>query len=154
MRRASWLMFLLVLTSCATGEAASSDQVGDADDASTSTPPPDGSSDAGTNDACTLGTPDHCGKCTTSCPGANDARTQPTGANATPSGTCDITCKGEFYDLDGNAANGCEAEDPKVQDTEATALPVALPDANPTTIQGLMYGDTREHDVPPVSRPL
>jgi hypothetical protein len=155
MRRAFGLFLLLFLAGCANSGKGFS-ETGDGDDASAAPPPPpvrDGGADAEAG-ACTLGTPDHCGKCDTSCPGTDDAHTQRTCSDATPFGICGITCKGEFYDLDGSDANGCEAEDATVQDTEATAVAVSLPDANPKNIDGQMYGDGRPHDAAPVSRPF
>ncbi len=121
------------------------------------------SPDDASPDGCTLGTPDHCGTCTTVCPGVDNASTQRTCAAS----TCGLTCKGEFYDLDGNAANGCEAEDQPVQDASGTAVAVALPDVNngtgstacdgatnPCTVLGQIYSDQRTHDSAPTSRPL
>jgi hypothetical protein len=113
------------------------------------------SRDTSTNETgnCTLGTPDRCGTCETKCPGLDDARSERTCSDATSAGTCGITCKGEAYDLDGQPANGCEAEDLPVQDTEATAVATALTGAN-LNVTAQIYGDGRPHDAAPTSRPL
>jgi len=113
--------------------------------------------------SCTLGDPDHCGSCTTVCPPGTDSQgTQRTCSDATASATCDITCTGEFYDLDGKTSTGCEAQDLPVQDTTTTAVVVTLGDAfssdlgvtsNPVTVESQIYGDSRAHDSAPTSRP-
>ena len=114
---------------------------------------------------CTLGTPDHCGACGTSCPPANPLMEQVTCSDATDTATCQLTCVGEYYDMDGNAANGCEALDEPVQDSAAAAVAVALPDTtggtgactnanNPCTVVGQIYSDDRTHDAAPTMRTL
>lgn len=121
---------------------------------------PDGTS-------CSLGTPDHCGTCDTMCPGPDDMTTERTCSDPTPSGTCNITCKDQYYDLDGNVANGCEAEDLPVQDLVLTAVALMLPDVNngtgatncdgltnPCTHAAQIYSDMRLHDGAPTMRPL
>ena len=83
-------------------------------------------------------------------------------------GTCDITCLGEWYDLDGNLMNGCEAEDQPVQDAAIDAFAITLPNVNnggtgstpcdnstnPCTRAGQIYSDMRKHDSAPTTRPL
>jgi hypothetical protein len=108
--------------------------------------------------SCTLGTPDHCGTCGTVCPpGMDSTGTQRTCSNS----VCDFICKGEYYDVDGQAANGCEAQDLPLQDSSITAVAVNLPNAfntdlgvtgNPANIVSQVYGDSRTHDVAPTSR--
>src|SRR5262245_57720990 len=73
-------------------------------------------------EACGLGTADHCGTCANTCPGIDTIWTQRTCSSADSTGTCDIMCLGEWYDLDGNAMNGCEAEDQPVQDAAINAF--------------------------------
>jgi hypothetical protein len=107
---------------------------------------------------CTLGTPDHCGTCGTVCPpGMDSAGTQRTCSNM----LCDFICKGEYYDVDGKTANGCEAQDLPLQDSSITAVNVNLPNAfntdlgvtgNPANIVSQVYGDSRTHDAAPTSR--
>jgi hypothetical protein len=82
-------------------------------------------------------------------------------SDATSSATCLLTCKGEYYDVNGNADDGCESQDPTVQDTVATAVAVNLPDmndptnkTNPLNVLGYVYGDGRPHDAAPTSRPF
>ena len=150
--RSPWLLVLLV--ACARG--------GDADQPDGPTMTGDGS---GSGSGCMLGTPDHCGSCTMACPGMDGASTQRTCSGSTSTATCGIVCGGEFYDVDGNAANGCEAEDVPVQDTAGTAVAIMLPNVtggtgactganNPCTQTGQIYGDARFHEEPPLSRVL
>ncbi|MEO6420986.1 MAG: hypothetical protein ABIP39_16360 [Polyangiaceae bacterium] len=104
---------------------------------------------------CTLGSADHCGTCTTVCLGPDDVGTLRTCSDSNSAGTCGIECKGELYDLDGKDTNGCEASDPVVQDTSATAVPKTLPTGNnPLNLVGTIFGDTRLHDAPPTARAL
>jgi hypothetical protein len=117
---------------------------GDAD----ARPPDDGAADA-----CTLGTAAACGTCATVC-GTTDAQTTYGCTDATPAGTCTLTCRGEFYDLDGKPDNGCEAEDAIVQDTAASARPITLDATTKSaSVQGKAYSDTRPHEVVPLTRP-
>ena len=123
----------------------------------------------GTADAksCALGTPDTCGACTTVCPGMDSMSTMRTCSDPTPMGTCNIECLGEYYDLDGDASNGCEAQDLPVQDLDLTAVVLMLPDVdngtgstpcdgatNPCTQTGQIYSDMRHHVNAPTMRPL
>jgi hypothetical protein len=117
-----------------------------------------GGGDGGGN--CTLGTNDHCGACDHACR-ASDKSTKYACSDGTTSATCLITCLAEYYDLNGDANDGCEAQDPTVQDTAASAVIVSLPDANdptfktnPLNILGYVYGDGRPHESPPTSRPF
>ena len=114
--------------------------------------------------SCTLGDPDHCGTCTTVCPpGMDTAGTERTCSAATAFGTCDIVCKGEYYDVDGQVSNGCEAQDLPIQDSAITAVGLTLPDGalgtagtdntNPINLVGQVYGDSRTHDAAPATRP-
>lgn len=113
--------------------------------------------------ACGLGTPDHCGSCATSCPGVDDATTTRTCSAPTALGACSILCKAESYDVDGNAQNGCELDDP-AHATAATAVAVTLPNVavssgtcnngnNGCTVSRAIGSDLRKHDVAPVDRP-
>jgi hypothetical protein len=117
---------------------------------------------------CTLGTTDDCGTCGNACPGADDAQTMRLCTAATAFGTCDITCKGESYDVNGKIDDGCEAEDLPVQDSPAAAVAVSLPNVagtattcdsaldtnthNPCTVVGQIFSDSRQHDAPPTTR--
>lgn len=109
---------------------------------------------AGDGAACTLGTGDHCGACATSC-GVTDAQSLFGCTDATSAGTCTLTCRAESYDVDGKLDNGCEANDPVVQDTAATAVAKALDDTlKLVNLAGIVYGDARPHEVNPIARPL
>ncbi len=69
----------------------------------------------------------HCGGCNRPC----------SGANATPAcnnGTCELTCLPNFYDIDGNAANGCEYACTATSTTDVPDL--AFVDANCDGIDG------------------
>ncbi len=108
---------------------------------------------AGGTDACTLGSSDHCGACGTTC-GTTDAQTTFACTDATTAGTCTVTCRGEFYDLDGKADNGCEAGDLVVQDSAASAKPVTLDGTTRSANElGYVYSDDRAHENVPLKRP-
>jgi hypothetical protein len=114
---------------------------------------------------CNLGDPDHCGTCTTVCPpGQDDGGTLRTCSAATAFGKCDYQCRGEYYDIDGKIANGCEAQDLPIQDSPATAvvknladgalIPSPSPDGtNPINFTGQVFGDVKDHETPPTQRP-
>ncbi|HSD87710.1 MAG TPA: hypothetical protein VLB44_09345 [Kofleriaceae bacterium] len=124
--------------------------------------------DAASDSGCTLGSLDNCGTCGHVCPGMDNTGTQRTCSSATAMGTCNITCKGEFYDLDNDVSNGCEVEDQPIQDSTLLAVAINLPDVNnggagstacngatnPCTQVGQIYSDTRDHENAPVTRPL
>jgi hypothetical protein len=117
--------------------------------------------------SCMLGTPDNCTACGMSCPGVDNAGTARTCGSADGGGgdACGILCKGDFYDVDGDATTGCEFEDPD-QNSVALAVAVMLPNIatatggtcdntnNGCTAVRSIGSDTREHDSPPTSRPL
>jgi hypothetical protein len=124
--------------------------------------PPGSTDEAGSDasQACTLGTADHCGACDHACR-PTDKATAYACSDATRAATCLITCRGEFYDVNGNADDGCEAEDSPAQDTAATAASIQLPDtndatnkSNPLNVVGFTYGDGRPHESAPTSRPF
>lgn len=83
-------------------------------------------------------------------------------SGADTTGSCDILCRGELYDLDGKVDDGCEAEDPIVQDSLTTAVAITLPDvasdpmskSNPLNVVAPLYGDARTHESAPTKRPL
>ncbi len=120
---------------------------------------------AGFGDAgCALGTPDHCGSCSTKCAGPDDATTARVCSGPTALGACGLLCKGEAYDVDALLDDGCEIDDP-LQDTAATAFAVVLPDLAPSgqacnnsnngcTVVRAVASDARKHDAAPVDRPL
>jgi hypothetical protein len=147
------LSIVLVLASCATAQAPDDGAGADAGSAIDAAPIDPGMS--GDAAMCTLGSADHCGTCSTICPGPDDMGTLRTCSDSNSAGMCSIECKGEFYDMDGKDTNGCEGSDPVVQDTSATAVAVMLPTGNnPMNLVGTIYGDTRVHDAAPTARPL
>jgi hypothetical protein len=140
--------------------------------------PPDATHDHGAGDfatatfdlaqgadlACVLGTADHCGSCATACPGMDTSATLRTCSAATSAGTCDIECKGDYYDVDGVASNGCEALD-VTQSSATTATAVTLANVAPAggscnntnngcTVSMAIASDMRKHDSAPPDRPL
>jgi hypothetical protein len=177
--RASALLLAAVCSSCAVAGTADVDAaVSTVDDLGPSrgdgAPPRDGliapsdgapaTTDGPTTMPCTLGTPDHCGTCSTVCPpGADDDGTHRTCSLPTAFGACGIICKGEYYDVDGKADNGCEELDTPVQDTSVTAVVITLPatleppdggfTTNPRNVQAKICGDARDHDAAPTQRP-
>jgi hypothetical protein len=111
--------------------------------------------------ACTLGSAEHCGTCTTVCPpGGDDGGTLRTCSAATAFGMCGIVCRDEYYDLDGQLANGCEALDEPIQDTTITAVAITLGNVpntignNPQNLTGQVHSDQRTHEKAPTTRPL
>lgn len=110
-------------------------------------------SDAATG--CTLGTADHCGSCDNVCPGATDGGTTRVCSDTSTTATCDIVCTGEFYDVNGDLTDGCEGSDPIVHDSADAAVPESASTSGVTIGAPLfyMYGDARQHDVAPLTRP-
>jgi hypothetical protein len=145
----------LIAVACATSTAGSSSST--SDDAAGTIPVYDAGSgpqsEGGT--PCTLGTADHCGSCDTVCPGATDGGTTRVCSDTTTTATCDIICTGEFYDVNGDLNDGCEGEDPIVHDSPDAAVPESATTAGVTIGAPLfyMYGDARQHDVAPLTRP-
>ncbi len=96
----------------------------------------------------------NCGTCGHACPGNGLA----TDNVACQSGnTCTFSCKGENYDVDKNAANGCEAADaPQGNHTQSAAASegaVACYDGNGHTVHftGTLLSDNRVHENPAVT---
>jgi hypothetical protein len=104
------------------------------------------------NGACrTLGTDvNNCGACGTVCPGAGQSTTSNVSCAG---GTCTFSCKGQNYDVDGNAANGCERADTQTNRTQATAADRGSKtcDDGPSadSFSGTIYSDARDHANPP-----
>lgn len=112
---------------------------------------PDGRHDGGSS--CTLGTADNCASCGDVCPPGKDS---PSTARVCLSSTCDIQCKDESYDVNGNAADGCEAaDDLPIHDSAAAAkdLGQATDCGNALTTSGVLPSDDRKHLVAPTDRP-
>ncbi len=146
----------LAFVACATSTAPGGGGTGDDVDSGT-IPVYDGGggtqTEAGT--LCTLGTADHCGSCDTVCPGATDGGTTRVCSDSTTTATCDIVCTGEWYDLNGDINDGCEAQDPIVHDSPDAAVPETATTAGATVPAPYwyVYDDARMHDVAPTTRP-
>ncbi len=91
-------------------------------------------------------TPQDCGACGNVCPGVGQA-----GGDASCDGNqqCQFTCRGENYDVDGNAANGCERTHVTPPGhTQKAAQPLGTSgcdDGSMTTFQGDILSDSRVH---------
>jgi hypothetical protein len=148
----------LIFVACATSTSPNAGGSGDSDDAG-NTPIYDAGNNTQVDSGagpCTLGSADHCGTCDTVCPGASDAGgTTRVCSDSTTTATCDIICTGEWYDVNGVIADGCEAQDPIVHDSADAAVPETAPAGGNTVAAPLWYayGDARMHDVAPVARP-
>jgi hypothetical protein len=95
-------------------------------------------------------TPTSCGTCGNVCPGNGLSTDNVTCANGT---TCTFSCQGENYDVDGNAANGCEVPDAPVGNhTKSTAADEGqVSDCDsPFTFGGTLVSDARVHENPAV----
>jgi len=125
-------------------------------DSSGDGPPPD---DTGVTDgppaeqACTTGTADNCAFCGDKCPGPDDSATK----RACESGACTIHCKGDYYDVNGKASDGCEILDLfAAHTTEATAkdLGSATDCDSVKKTAATLLSDSRYHVMTPNSRKL
>ena len=108
-------------------------------------PPPEGT--------CTKGTPDNCAFCGDTCPGPDDATTQ----RSCTSGACTINCKGDYHDVNGQSADGCEVLDPLAKHTtEATAKDLgAVTDCDSAKMAtGTLMSDSRLHVQSPMDRAM
>lgn len=137
----------------AAGDGAPRDAAADgAHDAGPDGPRPDvRAPDAG----CTLGTADDCASCGDRCPGPASGMTT---ERICAAARCDIRCKGEFYDVNGDVADGCEAaDDTPIHADEATAATIgvgAVGDCDPIqTTAAVLPSDGRKHAQPPSDRP-
>jgi len=109
-------------------------------------PPPD------FGQQCTLGLPNSCASCSDVCPGVDNERTQ----RICEDKACNIACKAHYYDVDGDAQNGCEAEDDlPLHDTPEAARDLgdisAWDDGGGTT-SAVIPSDERPHLEPPATR--
>lgn len=97
------------------------------------------------SDGCVLGTTSNCLYCGDTCTGPNNSGTQPV---CVQNNGCDIHCRGDYYDVDGKEANGCEALDSlAAYSTEQTAKNLGLTDdcAGATKVVGDVLSDDRYH---------
>jgi len=158
------LVLALLLGGCAAigGEPSSDGGAADLTPARDLLPTPDDLAPAPADAACTLGSAEHCGTCTTVCPpGRDDGGTLRSCSLPTAFGVCGITCRGLYYDVNASISDGCELEDTPEQDTIANALAITLPDVvndpamltNPRNVVSQIYSDARMHELAPSSRP-
>ncbi len=91
----------------------------------------------------------NCGSCGNACPGASSTTADTACVDPTTS-QCGISCRGDNYDLDGNAANGCEVADGDSGDHDAST-PTKQADTDcsdgdsQNTISGQLLSDARMH---------
>jgi hypothetical protein len=101
-----------------------------------------------------LATASDCGQCGNACPGVAAATAE--AACVDPANAvCGISCRGDNYDIDGDAANGCEVADADPGDhLQSTATKFPDTDCNDSTSQntfsGQLLSDTRTHADPAV----
>jgi hypothetical protein len=113
-------------------------------------PPPAGCSELPS--AAALSTPTDCGACGNACPGVSST----TADAACTDATCGISCRGDHYDIDGSAANGCEAADLQAGNHDQTT-PSPFPNtscddsSSQNSFSGHLLSDTRVHTNPTVS---
>jgi hypothetical protein len=92
-----------------------------------------------------------CGGCGLACPGNASATANVTCAP----GGCTFSCKGETYDVDNDATNGCEiADNPTGNHTAPSAANGGTYDcfdSSAVSVAGLVPADTRVHATPSVS---
>jgi hypothetical protein len=97
--------------------------------------------------------PFNCGACNSFCPGLIWATADPwSNANVgCPNETCTFGCRGQNYDVDGNARNGCEQEDTQTNHAQDTAKDLgshSCRDTDGGSFSGTIYSDAREHANP------
>jgi hypothetical protein len=102
-----------------------------------------------------LATATDCGACGNACPGIG-ATTADAACIDPQTRSCGITCRGDNYDLDGNAANGCEVPDPSPSNhDQSTAISFPQTDCSDSTsantFSGQLLSDTRGHVNPSVT---
>jgi hypothetical protein len=97
-------------------------------------------------------TPENCGSCGHACPGLG----QPAAEVGCASSACTFACKGEFYDVNNNAADGCEVADSPMGNhtpnaaTSLGSLPCDDADSH-VNVSGTLPNDTRGQRVPSVA---
>jgi hypothetical protein len=112
--------------------------------------------DAGATSACgDASTPENCGSCGVVCPGLDASSDNVLCDTTAAKPACSISCQGENYDVDDNAANGCEVKDaPLGNHTTETALSLGSfschDDSSAQNIMGAIPSDTRVHEDPAV----
>lgn len=111
----------------------------------------------GVNEQCCNGecvnitTVQNCGACGHVCPGYGQSNNNVTCNNGN---TCTFSCRGDNYDVDGDPANGCEAQYTFGNHTQGTATPLDdmdCDDPNRVTPSRTIYSDARTHESPAIS---
>jgi hypothetical protein len=105
--------------------------------------------------AAALSVASDCGACGNSCPGSASSTADVACVDPSTS-TCGISCRGDNYDIDGSAANGCEVADPDAANhvqSAATAFPSTdcSDSSSQNSFGGLILSDTRPHLNPAVA---
>lgn len=100
---------------------------------------------------CAIGTVAHCQNCDESCPGVDNAGSE----RICEKGQCTWTCKGEYYDVNGDISDGCEVQDDipvheKSQDAHLIAKVEDCDDLQ--SISAKMPSDDGDHAEAPASR--
>jgi hypothetical protein len=94
--------------------------------------------------------PNNCGSCGHVCPGYQQPNTNVT----CTLGQCSFSCQGEYYDANGDQADGCEAADsPTGNHTQASALELGAYgcfDTPGQTVTGKLLSDARVHTNPAI----
>ncbi len=104
---------------------------------------------------CEKGTVDNCKQCGDTCPPGEDTSTT---ARICASGECDIQCKEEYYDVNVDPKDGCEAvDDLPIHDSQTEAAPFDKPDVtdcngDSQSTTAMIPSDDRQHLKAPTSR--
>lgn len=113
-----------------------------------------GLADSGKPDAgCKLGTVDNCSSCGDVCPPGKDTTAT---TRVCENSKCDIQCLAEYYDVNGSAGDGCEANDDlPIHAGQSSALNIGkVSDCDKTkTKSAKIPSDGRSHVFAPISRP-
>jgi hypothetical protein len=102
-----------------------------------------------------ISTPTDCGSCGHACPGVT-ASTAEAACTDPATSQCGISCRGDNWDVDGDAANGCEVPDPAPGNhLSSTPTVFANTDCNDgdsqNTFTGRLLSDTHRHLDPTVA---
>ncbi|MCB9557045.1 MAG: hypothetical protein H6707_13135 [Deltaproteobacteria bacterium] len=98
-----------------------------------------------------IGTADDCSACGDRCPGLDNAGT----ARVCNAGQCEIQCKGEYYDVNGQVSDGCEYQDKAIHSSEQLALDVGTYNDSASQFRRdgfRLASDDRLHLVAPTDR--
>jgi hypothetical protein len=102
-----------------------------------------------------ISTAQNCGACGNTCPGANQSTGDASCVNPTNK-QCGFTCRGDHYDIDNNANDGCEAADDSPDNhTQNDAFAFNSTDCydsdSQNTFHGHILSDQRAHTNPTVN---